>query len=323
MKLSLVIPVHNEEDNLQELFAAIQESLIPLKIEWEVTFVDDGSLDNSLRVLNQIADIDPNHVQVISLKRQTGQTAAITAGIDHSVGDVIILLDADLQNDPADIPRLLAEIDKGYDVVSGWRKNRQDTFINRILPSIVANFIISRVTGVHLHDFGCTFKAYRRNILERIQLYGEMHRFIPVYADRIGGKISEIIVSHHPRKHGKTNYGLGRIFRVLLDLFTLQFLMNFSDKPIYLFGGVGIGFMVVSLAVLIFLLIRRIFYFISVLGSPFFQISVMLFVLGFHSIFLGLIAELNMRTYYESLGKPTYDIKEIVRRKGENPISES
>jgi glycosyltransferase involved in cell wall biosynthesis len=314
MKLSLVIPVHNEEDNLLELFTAIQNSIIPLKIDWEITFVDDGSLDNSYRVLKEIVDIDPQHVQVISLKRQAGQTAAITAGIDHSVGDVIILLDADLQNDPADIPRLLEELDKGYDVVSGWRKSRQDSFITRVFPSIVANFIISRVTGVHLHDYGCTFKAYRRDILERIQLYGEMHRFIPVYADRAGGSISEIVVNHHPRKHGKTNYGLDRIFKVLLDLFTLQFLMRYSDKPIYLFGGVGLGLMTISSGVLIFLIFRRIINSISVLGSPFFQISVMLFVLGFQSILLGLIAELLMRTYHESQGKPTYEIKEIVRK---------
>ena len=314
MNLSLVIPVHNEEENLLELFAAIKETLIPLNLEWEVTFVDDGSLDNSNRILREIAAIDSHHVQVITLKRQAGQTAAITAGIDHSVGEIIILLDADLQNDPADIPLLLAELDKGFDVVSGWRKNRQDNFFTRILPSFIANSIISWVTGVHLHDYGCTFKAYRRNIFERIQLYGEMHRFIPVYADKAGGKISEIVVKHHSRKHGKTNYGLNRVFKVLLDLITLQFLMHYSDKPIYLFGGVGMGLMVVSTVVFIFLLVRRIFYFVSVLGSPFFQFSVMLFVLGFQSILLGLIAELLMRTYHESLGKPTYDIDEIVRK---------
>jgi glycosyltransferase involved in cell wall biosynthesis len=316
LQLSLVIPVHNEEENLLELFSAIQDAVISLDIGWEVIFVDDGSTDHSFRILKDIASVDPEHVQVISLKRQAGQTAAITAGIDHSVGDVIILLDADLQNDPADIPRLLAELEKGYDVVSGWRKNRQDNFLTRVLPSLVANWMISRVTGVHLHDYGCTFKAYRREILERIHLYGEMHRFIPVYADKVGGKITEIIVDHHPRKHGKTNYGLNRISKVLLDLFTLQFLMHYYDKPIYLFGGVGMGLMVVTLAVMVFLIIRRIFYAVSILGSPFFQISVMLFVLGFQSLLLGLIAELLMRTYHESLGKSTYEIKEIVSKKG-------
>jgi glycosyltransferase involved in cell wall biosynthesis len=312
MKLSLVIPVHNEEENLPELFESIQRSILPLGLTWDVTFVNDGSLDRSLAVLKNIAISDPEHVRVISLKRQYGQTAAITAGIDHSDGDVVILLDADLQNDPADIPLLLDELDKGYDVVSGWRKNRKDNLLVRTLPSRIGNFLISKVTGVHLHDYGCTLKAYRRDTLDRIHLYGEMHRFIPVYADKVGAKITEIEVNHHPRKHGKTNYGLDRIFKVILDLFTIQFLMRYADKPIYLFGGMGLGLMVISTGVLLFLMIRRIVAAVSVLGSPFFQISVMLFVLGAQAILLGLIAELLMRTYHEAQNKRTYEIKEII-----------
>jgi glycosyltransferase involved in cell wall biosynthesis len=312
MKLSIVIPVHNEEKNLQELFSSILDVMQSMQLKWEVTFVDDGSLDRSLLILKEFAEMNPANVRVVSFKRQSGQTAAITAGIKHSTGDIVVLMDADLQNDPADIPALLAELDKGYDVVSGWRKKRKDKFFTRKLPSFFANSLISRVTGVHLHDYGCTLKAYRRDILDRINLYGEMHRFIPVYASKVGAKISEIVVHHHPRKHGRTNYGLNRIFKVVLDLFTLQFLMHYNDKPIYLFGGVGLGLMAISSGVLIWLAIRRIITSITVLGSPFFQISIMLFVLGFQSILLGLIAELLMRTYHESQGKTIYEIREII-----------
>jgi len=225
---------------------------------------------------------------------------------------VVILMDADLQNDPADIPLLLEELDKGFDVVSGWRKDRQDNRLTRTLPSHLANKLISSSTGVHLHDYGCTLKAYRREILESINLYGEMHRFIPVYAKEAGGKISEVVVHHHPRKYGKANYGLERTVKVILDLFTVQFLMKFSQKPIYLFGGVGLGLMAISFALFLWLAIRRIVSAVSVLGSPWFQISVMMFILGFLALLLGLIAELVMRTYYESQDKKTYAIREVI-----------
>ena len=207
---------------------------------------------------------------------------------------------------------LLDELNKGYDVVSGWRKDRQDNQLTRNLPSHLANKLISSSTGVHLHDYGCTLKAYRREILESINLYGEMHRFIPVSAKEAGGKISEVVVRHHPRKHGKANYGLERTVKVILDLFTVQFLMKFSQKPIYLFGGVGLGLMTISVALFLWLAIRRIVAAVSVLGSPWFQISVMMFILGFLAVLLGLIAELVMRTYYESQDKKTYAIREVV-----------
>lgn len=312
MKLSLVIPVYNEEENLPILWQEIQSAVVPLNLAWDVTFVDDGSKDQSAKVLQEIATQDPEHVQVVLLNRNYGQTAAITAGIDYSNGDVIILMDADLQNDPADIPILLEELNKGYDVVSGWRKDRQDNKLTRTLPSKIANGIISSATGVHLHDYGCTLKAYRREIFNQIRLYGEMHRFIPVYAAEAGAKISEVIVHHHPRIHGKANYGLERTFKVLLDLMTVKFLLSYSKKPIYLFGGVGLGLMVTSFLVLLWLAIRRVTVGIPVLGSPWFQISVMSFILGFISILLGLIAELLMRTYYESQNKRTYEVREVI-----------
>ncbi len=313
MKLSLVIPVYNEEKNLPELFSQIEQAVEPLNCEWDSTFVDDGSKDQSVSVLKQLASTHPENVRVVILNRNYGQTAAITAGIDHSDGDVIILMDADLQNDPADIPLLLDELNKGYDVVSGWRKNRQDNKWTRTLPSKIANGLISNVTGVHLHDYGCTLKAYRREIFDKIKLYGEMHRFIPVYAREAGANISEVVVRHHPRIHGKANYGLERIFKVVLDLITIKFLLSYARKPIYLFGGVGMGLMGSGFVILLALAIRRLAVGISVLGSPWFQVGIMSFILGFQSILMGLIAELLMRTYFEAQDKRTYDIREVIQ----------
>ena len=312
MKLSIVVPVYNEEKNLPELFEQIMAVMQPLEMDWDVTFVDDGSRDASVEVIRLLQAQAPNRVRMVVFRRNYGQTAAISAGINQSDGDVVILMDADLQNDPADIPLLLEELDKGFDVVSGWRKNRQDNQLTRNLPSHLANKLISSSTGVHLHDYGCTLKAYRRDILDSINLYGEMHRFIPVYAKEAGGKISEVVVHHHPRKHGKANYGLERTVKVILDLFVVQFLMKFSQKPIYLFGGVGLGLMGISFSLFLWLAIRRIVSAVSVLGSPWFQISVMMFILGFLAVLLGLIAELVMRTYYESQDKKTYAIREVV-----------
>ncbi len=312
MKLSIVVPVYNEEKNLPELFEQIVTAMKPLGMDWDVTFVDDGSSDASVEVIRELYALAPEQVRMVVFRRNYGQTAAISAGINESDGDVVILMDADLQNDPADIPVLLEELDKGFDVVSGWRKNRQDNQLTRNLPSHLANKLISASTGVHLHDYGCTLKAYRREILESINLYGEMHRFIPVYAKEAGGEISEVVVRHHPRKHGKANYGLERTIKVILDLFTVKFLMKFSQKPIYLFGGVGLGLMAISFALFLWLAIRRIVATVSVLGSPWFQISIMMFILGFLAVLLGLIAELVMRTYYESQNKKTYTIREII-----------
>ncbi len=266
-------------------------------------------------MLKELAQKDRRHVQVIVFRRNYGQTAAIAAGIDHSDGDIVILMDADMQNDPADIPIMLAKLDEGYDMVSGWRKNRKDPFLSRTVPSRIANGLISWVTGVHLHDYGCTLKAYRREILSGFRLYGEMHRFIPAYVHAAGARVTEVVVQHHPRKYGKSKYGLERTLKVILDLFTVKFLLSFSVSPIYIFGGVGIGTIFISTITLLFLAVRRIFFSTSVLGSPFFQLSVMFFALGFQTILMGLIAELLMRTYHETLDKPTYTIREVINEK--------
>ena len=309
MYLSLVIPVYNEEESLPVLFDAIHDALDTLQKKWEVVLVDDGSKDKSLKVLEELAQKDTEHIRVVSFRRNFGQTAAMAAGIDFAKGEVIVLLDADLQNDPADIPMMLSKLDEGYDVVSGWRVKRKDTFITRTLPSRMANGLISRVTGVELHDYGCTLKAYRREAITGFRLYGEMHRFIPVFAHSVGAKIIEVPVHHHPRQFGEAKYGLERILKVLLDLFTVKFLLNYSAKPIYLFGGAGIGIITISAALLLFLAARRLFFGIPVFGSPLFQISAMFFILGFQSILMGLIAELQVRTYHESQHKPTYIVR--------------
>ncbi|GAB4581846.1 MAG: glycosyltransferase family 2 protein [Anaerolineales bacterium] len=312
MSISIIIPVYNEEESLPLLHKALHQTLDTLNRPWEVILVDDGSRDKSAEILESLAKEDPEHVRAVILRRNFGQTTAIAAGIDHATGDIIILMDADLQNDPVDIPRMLAKLEEGYDVVSGWRFDRQDEFVTRTLPSRMANGLISWVTGVHLHDYGCTLKAYRREVITGFRLYGEMHRFIPAYAGSVGAKIVELPVTHHARRFGKTKYGLERTAKVILDLFTVKFLLSFAQKPIYLFGGAGLGLMGISVLGMLVLMIRRIIVGISVLSSPFFIIAVMLFTLGFQSILMGLIAELLVRTYHESQAKPTYTVKKFL-----------
>jgi len=309
MNLSLIIPVYNEQGTLPFLFDAIYEVMPSLNQSWEVILVDDGSHDNSLSILKEYAQKDSMHTRVISFRRNFGQTAAIAAGLDYAQGEIIVLLDADMQNDPADIPMMLAKLDEGYDLVSGWRKSRKDNALTRNFPSMVANKIISLVSGVHLHDYGCTLKAYRRDVLEGFRLYGEMHRFIPVFADSVGAKITEVPVRHHPRKYGKTKYGLERTAKVVLDLFTVKFLVAYASKPIYLFGGAGGFLMVVSAIIMFYLFVRRLFFLVGIANSPLLQMSAMFFILGFQSILLGLIAELLVRTYHESQRKPTYTVR--------------
>jgi len=314
-ELSLVVPVYNEKENLPLLMDAIYAAMNPLNKKWEAVLVDDGSKDGSLEVLTGLAEKDPEHVRVVVFRRNFGQTAAIAAGIDHSDGKIIILLDADLQNDPADIPMLLEKLDEGYDLVSGWRKDRKDNRLTRTIPSNMANGLISWVTGVYLHDYGCTLKAYRREALEGFRLYGEMHRFIPVFAHSVGAKIAELPVRHHPRKFGVAKYGLERTVKVVLDLFTVKFLLDYSHKPMRLFGGTGVALIGISALLLAYLFIRKVFFLINVLTSPFFQISIMLLILGFQSILMGLIAELLARTYHESQSKPTYTIRAVLGKK--------
>ena len=313
--LSLIIPVKNEAENLPLLYDAIKQALKSIKQSWEVVFVDDGSEDQSLNVLSSLVKEDPECIRVVVFRRNFGQTAAIAAGIDYADGETIVLLDADMQNDPADIPRLLEKLDEGYDLVSGWRKDRKDNQITRTLPSRIANGVISWVTGVYLHDYGCTLKAYRRDVLGGFRLYGEMHRFIPVFAHSVGARIAEIPVSHHPRKFGTANYGLERTAKVILDLFTVKFLLDYSHKPIRLFGGAGAGLMLLGAADLLFLFIRRTFFGVPAFSSPLLLIGVMFFIMGFQSILMGLIAELLARTYHESQRKPTYTVRTVLGKK--------
>jgi glycosyltransferase involved in cell wall biosynthesis len=312
MDLSLIIPVYNEEENLQALFDAICDAVKPLGRSWEVLFIDDGSTDASLGILRQLAEQEPESVRVIVFRRNFGQTAAIAAGLDNSRGDIIILMDADLQNDPQDIPLLLNRLDEGYDVVSGWRRFRKDNALTRTLPSVMANALISFVTGVHLHDYGCTLKAYRRSALEGFRLYGEMHRFIPVFAHSIGARITEVPVRHHPRRFGKTKYGLDRTLKVILDLMTAKFLLSYSHKPMRLFGGAGLSLGFLGSGLLLYLFIRRYAGGVPVLGSPVFQIAIMLLIMGSQSILMGLMAELLARTYHESQKKLTYTVRESI-----------
>jgi len=312
MNLSLIIPVYNEQDNLPDLFDAIYKAMNVVNQPWEAILVDDGSRDKSLSVLKTYAEKDTQHIRLISFRRNFGQTAAIAAGLDYSQGEIIVLLDADMQNDPADIPMMLAKLDEGYDLVSGWRKHRKDNAVTRNFPSMLANWVISRVTGVYLHDYGCTLKAYRRDVLEGFRLYGEMHRFIPVYASSVGAHITEMPVHHYPRKFGKTKYGLERTAKVILDLFTVKFLVAYGAKPIYLFGGAGGVLMIISTVLMSFLFVRRFFFSIGIANSPLLQISAMFLILGFQSILMGFIAELLVRTYHESQRKPTYTIRTTV-----------
>jgi len=311
VNLSVVIPVFNEVENLKPLHSALSEALVGR--EYELVFVDDGSTDGSIEALNELVALDPEHTLVVELRRNFGQTAAIAAGIDHSHGEAIVTIDADQQNDPADIPLLMEKIEEGYDVVSGWRIDRQDKLLTRKIPSRIANGLISKVTGVRLHDYGCTLKAYRREVLQGFRLYGEMHRFIPAYAGWVGAKMIEIPVRHHPRKFGKAKYGLERTLKVILDLFTVKFLMSFANKPIYLFGGAGAGLIFLSFILLGVLVGRRIVLDEHLIRSPLLLMTVMLFILGFQSILMGLIAELLARTYHESQAKPTYSVRSVLR----------
>jgi glycosyltransferase involved in cell wall biosynthesis len=311
VKISIIIPVYNEEESLPLLNQAIMDAMGGLP--YEVIYVDDGSTDESIKVLEAMAEDHKEIVRVIEFRRNFGQTAAMAAGIDNASGEVIVTIDADMQNDPADIPKLLEQIDQGYDVASGWRVDRKDTFITRTIPSRVANWIISKVTGVRLHDYGCTLKAYRREVLEGFHLYGEMHRFIPAYAGMVGAKINEVPVRHHPRRFGQAKYGLERTAKVILDLFTVKFLISYSHKPIYLFGGAGLFLIALSVLDLMVLVLRRLTPpYEHMIRSPLLLMSVMLFTLGFQSILMGLIAELMVRTYYESQSKATYSIRRMI-----------
>ena len=309
--LSILIPIYNEEGNLFLLYEKLVAALKKVGRPYEVIFIDDGSSDGSLDILLDLRERNPN-VKIISFSRNFGQTAALSAGIDLSKGDIIIPMDGDLQNDPEDILTLLQKIEEGYDVVSGWRKGRKDPFLNRRLPSMIANKLISWIGGVHLHDYGCTLKAYRKDILKNIRLYGEMHRFIPIYAQWIGARVSEIPVRHFPRVSGKSKYGMNRIFKIILDLMVVKFLLSYSQKPIYVFGGIGLLMILGAILSGGYALYLKLFTGLSFILTPLPLLCALLLLLGFISILMGFIAEILTRTYYESQGKPTYQIKETI-----------
>jgi len=309
--VSVLIPIYNEEGNLSLLYDKLEAALQKTERAYEIIFVDDGSSDGSLEILLDIREKNSN-VKIISFSRNFGQTAALSAGIDCSKGDIIIPMDGDLQTDPEDIVPLLQKIEEGYDVVSGWRKNRKDPFLNRRLPSMIANKIISWIGGVHLHDYGCTLKAYRRDILKNIKLYGEMHRFIPIYAQWIGARVSEITVRHYPRGSGKSKYGMNRIFKIILDLMVVKFLLSYSQKPIYVFGGMGFLMILGAFLAGFYAVYLKYFKGTSFILTPLPLLCVFLLLSGFLSILMGFLAEILTRTYYESQGKPTYQIKETI-----------
>lgn len=316
--ISIIVPIYDEQENIPDLYSQLVKVMETVGQPFEIIFVNDGSSDGSPEILDAISAKD-SRAKVLHFGRNFGQTAAFMAGFDTAKGKIIIPIDADLQNDPEDIPALLEKLNEGYDVVSGWRVDRKDAFLTRRLPSRVANWLISRVTGVALHDYGCTLKAYRRDVLQGFRLYGEMHRFIPAYAGSVGARIVEVPVQHHARLHGTANYGLERTVKVLLDLFTVKFLISYARNPIYIFGGLGLFLITPSVAVLAFLGVRRILVGTSVLKSPLFTVSTMLVILGFLCILMGFIAELLVRTYHESQAKPTYSIRRILNGKGGPP----
>jgi glycosyltransferase involved in cell wall biosynthesis len=319
--LAVVIPTYNEEDNIDRLHAELTAVLSRLECSFTIIYVNDGSQDSSADKLEQLVESN-SHVMFVDFRRNFGQTAAIAAGIDHANAEVVILMDADLQNDPADIPMLLEKLDEGYDVVSGWRRDRKDKFITRRIPSIAANALISVVTGVHLHDYGCTLKAYRREVIDEIRLYGEMHRFIPVFAAAAGAKIAEIAVNHRPRIHGTSKYGLWRTFKVILDLITVKFLLSYRTTPMYLFGGFGLGLIGLSFVTLFAALLNKIIRGASLIRTPLPQLSATLFILGVLSILMGLVAELLVRTYHEAQDKSIYIVRRILGQKNDPDADE-
>jgi glycosyltransferase involved in cell wall biosynthesis len=309
-ELSLFLPILNEEPNLRPLHAKIDGALAELGRTAEIIYVDDGSTDGGLEVLRSLAALDPR-VRVIALRRNYGQTAAMAAGIDAARGQVLIPMDADLQNDPADIRLLLAKLEEGFDVVSGWRKERQDRMVSRKIPSMFANRIISFIGGVKLHDYGCSLKAYRREFLKGVRLYGEMHRFIPIYASWVGARVTEIPVRHYRRTMGRSKYGLTRTFKVMLDLMTIKFMASYHTKPIYIFGTFGFSSFLVSFIAGVWALIRKLDG-ESFIRNPLLTVGIVMFAVGVQFILMGLLAEMLVRTYHESQAKPVYAVRERI-----------
>ncbi len=312
MKISIVLPIYNEEKNILILYRELKEVLSKINSSYEIVCINDGSIDKSLDVLMRIAEKDVM-VKVISFKNNYGQTAALSAGIKNSTGEIIVPMDSDLQNDPADIPKLIKKLDEGFSVVSGWRRNRWSTNkLTRKLPSMIANKLISVMTGVHLHDYGCTMKAYKRDVIYGVQLYGEMHRFIPAYASWNGAQVVEMIVNYRPRQHGQTNYGMSRTFKVLLDLLVVKFLSKYMDRPIHFFGGIGFVSFFLGIIAGFTAIAFRLFHYKFITETPLPILSALLIIVGVQLIAMGVVAEMLMRTYYEVQNKNPYIIKEKI-----------
>ncbi|MDI9613747.1 MAG: glycosyltransferase family 2 protein [Acidobacteriota bacterium] len=316
-KISIIVPVYNERENLEPLTRALTETMEGTGENYEILLVDDGSTDGGGEWMERLPGRDPRF-RVIRFRRNFGQTAAMAAGFDHATGNILIPTDADMQNDPRDIPAVLAKLREGYDVVSCWRRKRRDPWLTRKLPSRLANGLISRISGVRLHDYGCTLKGYRREVVEHIRLYGEMHRFIPVYASWAGARVAEIPVRHHPRTRGKSKYGLSRTFKVILDLITVKMLGSYSTKPMYFFGGCGLVACAAGTLFALLTLYEKYFHQVKAHNNPLLLLAVFLFILGVQFIFMGLVAELLIRTYFESQGKSPY----IILRISEAPPAE-
>ena len=310
MKISIVIPAYNEEENIQYLYDELNNVFGPRDSDHEFLFIDDGSSDSTLDVLRKIQEQDP-HVKIICFRKNFGQTAAMSAGFDFASGDIIITMDADLQNDPRDIPLMIDKINEGYDVVTGWRFDRKDAFLSRRLPSIIANKIISWTTQVALHDYGCTLKAFRREVIKNIKLYGEMHRFIPAIASGMGISFTEIKVNHRPRRFGTSKYGISRTIRVVLDLITVKFLLSYSTRPIQVFGLLGVICGSIGILTAFVMTIQRQFFGVPMGDRPLLLLAILLIFVGIQFISIGLIAELQARTYHESQQKPVYFVRQV------------
>ncbi|MEZ4556811.1 MAG: glycosyltransferase family 2 protein [Caldilineaceae bacterium] len=311
LALSIVIPLYNEEESIPSLYTRLTAALDDYGRPFEAIIIDDGSSDRSFELLAEIARKDTRY-KIIRLRRNFGQTAAFSAGFDAARGDVIITMDADLQNDPADIPLLMSKLEEGYDIVSGWRKDRQDRFLDRKLPSMIANRMISNVTDVRLHDYGCSLKAYRRDLLQHVRLYGEMHRFIPALAVQVGGTVTEVPVNHHARQYGSSKYGISRTIRVMLDLITVWFLGTYATRPIHVFGGMGLLSTFLGVLLGVYLTFVKLFMHENIGSRPLLMLAVLLVVVGVQLITMGLLGEMIIRTYYESQGKPIYYVRTVV-----------
>jgi len=311
--LSIVVPLFNEEGNVNELYQELKAVLQKEDLSYEILFINDGSTDRTGELVQEISNQDAN-VVFVNFRRNFGQTAAMSAGFDYAVGDIIITMDGDLQNDPADIPKFLEKIKEGHDVVTGWRHKRQDPFLNRRLPSMIANWVISSITGVKLHDYGCTLKAFKKEVTDNINLYGEMHRFIPAIASGMGISIAEVKVNHRPRQHGSSKYGISRTFRVILDLITVKFLLSYSNRPIHIFGLIGMVSFCLGTLIAVVLILQRQIYNMPLADRPLFLLAILLVFIGIQFVTFGLISELQIRTYHESQKKPIYYVKEIIRK---------